>query len=113
MPPAYPRELREDVIRVARSRGPGARLKDISNDFGISESCLQYWLAQADRDDGARRDPRASSSTIYARPEPGSAALGRLTPTEYESITTHSQHSPPDQPVIATRGRSCNCDRLQ
>jgi transposase-like protein len=29
-------------------------LKDIASDFGISESCLTNWLAQADRDDGLR-----------------------------------------------------------
>jgi transposase len=52
MPRPYPREFREDVIRVARSREPGTRLKDIAADFGISESCLSNWLAQADRDDG-------------------------------------------------------------
>ena len=54
MPRPYPREFREDVIRVARSREPGVRVKDIAVDFGISESCLNNWLAQADRDDGLR-----------------------------------------------------------
>jgi transposase len=44
MPRPYPREFREAVIRVARSRGPGVRLKDIAEDFGISESCLKSWL---------------------------------------------------------------------
>lgn len=53
MPPPYPREFREDVIRVARSRGPGVRPKDIASDFGISESCLQNRLRQADRDECA------------------------------------------------------------
>lgn len=57
MPPAYPREFREDVIRAARSRGPGVRIKDIAAAFGISESCLQNWLRQADRDDGIRSGP--------------------------------------------------------
>ena len=57
MPRPYPREFREDVIRVARSREPGTRLKDIAVDFGISESCLNNWLAQADRDDGLRSGP--------------------------------------------------------
>ena len=47
MPRPYPREFREDVIRVARSRGPGVHLKDIAADFGISESCLNNWLRQA------------------------------------------------------------------
>ena len=48
----YPRVFREDVIRVARNREPGGRIKDVAADFGISESCLQNWLTQADRDDG-------------------------------------------------------------
>ena len=54
MPRPYPREFREDVIRVARSRGPGVHLKDIAADFGISESCLNNWLRQADVEDGVR-----------------------------------------------------------
>jgi transposase-like protein len=43
-----------DVVRVARSRGPGVHLKDIAADFGISESCLNNWLRQADVEDGVR-----------------------------------------------------------
>lgn len=54
MPPAYPREFREDVIRVARNREPGVRLKTIAADFGISESCLANWLKTADVDDGIK-----------------------------------------------------------
>ena len=54
MPPAYPREFREDVVRVARNREPGVRLADIAADFKISESCLNNWLKQADVDDGVR-----------------------------------------------------------
>lgn len=54
MPKPYPREFREDVIRVARSREPGVRLKDIAADFGISESCLNGWLKRADVEDGIK-----------------------------------------------------------
>ena len=36
MPRPYPREFREDVVRVARNREPGVRIKDIAKDFGIS-----------------------------------------------------------------------------
>jgi transposase len=57
MPRPYPREFREDVIRVARNREPGVRIKDIAADFGISESYLQNWLTQADRDE-ERSHPR-------------------------------------------------------
>ena len=52
MPPAYPREFRADVVRVARDRDPGVRLKDIARDFGISESCLTNWMRAADVEDG-------------------------------------------------------------
>ena len=54
MPRPYPREFREDVIRVARNRGPGVHLKDVATDFGISESCLNGWLHKADVEDGVR-----------------------------------------------------------
>jgi len=54
MPRPYPREFREDVIRVARNREPGVRIKDIAKDFGISESCLTNWLTAADVEDGIK-----------------------------------------------------------
>ena len=57
MPKPYPKEFREDVIRVARERDPGVLLKDIATDFGISESCLTNWLSQANRDDGITEGP--------------------------------------------------------
>lgn len=55
MPKPYPREFREDVVRVARSREAGVLLKQSAADFGISESsCLNNWLARADREDGIK-----------------------------------------------------------
>jgi transposase-like protein len=54
MPRPYPREFREDVIRVARNREPGVRIKDIAKDFGISESCLTNWLTAGDVEDGIK-----------------------------------------------------------
>ena len=63
VPKPYPREFREDVVRVARNREPGVHLKQIAADFGISESCLNNWLAKADREDGIRLgDPSQSAS---------------------------------------------------
>ena len=52
MPRPYPREFRDDVVRVARNRGPGVSIKDVAADFGISESCLNGWLRRADVEDG-------------------------------------------------------------
>ncbi len=54
MPKPYPREFREDVVRVARNRVPGTLLKQIATDFGISESCLAGWLKAAGVGDGVK-----------------------------------------------------------
>jgi transposase len=61
VPRPYPWEFREDVIRVARNRGPGVRIKDVAADFGISESCLTNWMTQADRDERTRAGRRVST----------------------------------------------------
>lgn len=57
MPKPYPKEFRDDVVRVARGREPGVRIKDVAKDFGITESCLTNWLARADREDGIKPGP--------------------------------------------------------
>ena len=54
MPKPYPREFREDVVRVARGRDAGVPLRKIAADFGISETCLQNWMRQADVESGAK-----------------------------------------------------------
>lgn len=54
MSKAYPQEFREDVVRVARNRGPGVTLEQIARDFGVHPITLSKWLRQADIDDGAR-----------------------------------------------------------
>ena len=60
VPKAYPREFRDDVVAVAKRREPGVTIKEIADDFGISETCLQNWLRQADVEAGRR--PGVSSS---------------------------------------------------
>ena len=54
MPKPYPREFRDDVVRVARGRDPKTPLKQIADDFGIAESCLRNWLRAADVEEGSR-----------------------------------------------------------
>ncbi|WP_085989310.1 IS3 family transposase [Rhodococcus pyridinivorans] len=54
MPKPYPKEFRDDVVRVARNREPGQHLRQIAADFGISESCLTNWLRNADVEDGTK-----------------------------------------------------------
>ena len=62
MPKPYPREFREDVIRVARNREPGVLMKDIAADFGTSESCLNGWLRAADVEDGIKPGTTAAEN---------------------------------------------------
>lgn len=54
MPKPYPKEFRDDVVRVAQQRESGVTLKQVAKDFGISESCLTNWIAIADRESGIK-----------------------------------------------------------
>ena len=37
MPKTYPREFRDDVVRVARGRESGQSVREIAADFGVSD----------------------------------------------------------------------------
>ena len=54
MPKPFPKEFREDVVRVARGRDAGVTLEQIAADFGIHPMTLSKWIRQADIDDGVR-----------------------------------------------------------
>ncbi len=62
VPKPYPREFREDVIRVARCREPDVHLSQIAADFGISESCLSNWLKAADVEAGIKPGTTAAGN---------------------------------------------------
>jgi transposase-like protein len=49
---AYPQEVRDDVVAVARKRE--APISQIAKDFGISEATLHNWLKRADIEEGVR-----------------------------------------------------------
>ncbi|GEM_PF-5542718 len=46
MPTRYPREFRDDVIRIALDRGPEVTLAQIAKDFGIHVGTLDKWLRE-------------------------------------------------------------------
>jgi transposase len=54
VPKPYPREFRDDVVRVARERDPGVTVEQIAKDFGVHPMTLFKWLRQADIDEGAQ-----------------------------------------------------------
>jgi transposase len=60
VPKAFPLEFRRDVVAVARKSDES--IAKVAKSFGISESCLQRWLAQADIEDGVRSGTTAAES---------------------------------------------------
>ena len=54
MPKPYPREFRDDVVRVARDRGPGVTVEQVAKDFGVHPMTLFKWLRQAEVDEGTK-----------------------------------------------------------
>ncbi|MFF0398627.1 IS3 family transposase [Streptomyces sp. NPDC005248] len=54
MPKPYPEEFRQDVVRVARNRGPGVTVEQVAADFGVHAMTLWKWMRRADIDDGAK-----------------------------------------------------------
>ncbi|WP_203601585.1 transposase [Streptomyces sp. SID9727] len=54
MPKPYPKELREDVVRVARNPEPGVTVEQIAADFSVPLITLSKWPRHADTDEGCR-----------------------------------------------------------
>ncbi|WP_200958951.1 transposase [Nocardioides sp. Root190] len=50
----YPKEFRDDVVRVARNREPGVELSQIAKDFGVHFTTLYSWMKKADIEEGDR-----------------------------------------------------------
>ena len=54
MPEPFPREFREDVVRVARGRDSETTIEQVAKDFGVHPQTLQNWLRKADVQDGVK-----------------------------------------------------------
>ncbi|MEU0077294.1 transposase [Micromonospora tulbaghiae] len=52
-PKPYPREFRDDVVRLARDREPGVTVEQIAKDFGVHPTTFFKWLRQVEVDAGA------------------------------------------------------------
>ncbi|MGC9496944.1 transposase [Streptomyces sp. WG7] len=63
MPKPYPEEFREDVVRVARNRGPGVTVEQVAKDFGVHPMTLWKWMRRADIDDEAKPGITSQEST--------------------------------------------------
>ena len=62
MPKPYPREFRDDVVRIAQGRDPGVTVEQIAKDFGVHPMTLFKWLRQADVDAGVKPGETSSES---------------------------------------------------
>jgi transposase len=62
VPKPFPKEFREDVIRVYRDSD--ASMAQVAKDFGISSSCLKRWLTIDERksSSGSGSAPASSES---------------------------------------------------
>ena len=54
MPKPFPREFREDVVRVARNRDSKTTIEQVAEDFGIHVTTLAGWLRRADVEVGVK-----------------------------------------------------------
>jgi transposase len=60
----YPKEFRDDVVRVARNREDGVTIDQIAADFGVHPMTLWKWLRQADIDDGPKSGKTTESAEL-------------------------------------------------
>ncbi|MFI7609489.1 transposase [Micromonospora sp. NPDC049366] len=103
MPKPYPREFRDDVVRVARDRDPGVTVEQIAKDFGVHPMTLFKWMRQADIDAGARPGVSGSESAELreARKRISNPARnGTRTPS---SVGVRSESADDDAPAAVDR----------
>lgn len=62
MPKPYPKEFRDDVVRVALAREPGVSIAQIAKDFGVHVGSLDKWLRDARIETGEQADQSRSES---------------------------------------------------
>ncbi len=62
VPKPYPREFRDDVVRVARNRDDGVTIEQVAKDFGVHPMTLHKWMRQADIDEGAKSGKNTNES---------------------------------------------------
>ncbi len=62
MPKPFPKEFRDDVVRVALSRDPEVTLAQIAKDFGVHVGTLDKWMRQARIDAGGQTGSTTTES---------------------------------------------------
>jgi transposase-like protein len=83
VPKPFPREFREDVIRVYRDSD--ASMAQVAKDFGISASCLKRWLTIDERGSRSSSSSRSSSGSSSGESEALREANKRIKLLEQEN----------------------------
>jgi transposase-like protein len=79
VPKPYPREFRDDVVRVARDREPGVTVEQVAKDFGVHPMTLFKWLRQADVDDDVKPGVSRGDAAELREARNGSSCWSRRT----------------------------------
>ena len=106
VPKPYPKEFRDDVVRVARNREPGVHLKQIAADFGISESCLTNWMKTADVEDGVKPGTTAAENAELREARKRIRLLGQENEVLRRAAAYLSQANLPGKGSTRTRASS-------
>ena len=63
MPQPYPKEFRDDVVRVVMGRDKNTTIAQIAKDFGVHEATITKWVRQAEIDAGNKPGNTTDEST--------------------------------------------------
>ncbi|MBT3167740.1 IS3 family transposase [Streptomyces sp. Vc74B-19] len=85
MPKPYPKEFREDVVRVARSREPGVTLEQVAADFGVHPASLTKWIRRAEAEENAESGPTAAAGSARSESVELAEARKRIRLLEQEN----------------------------
>ncbi|SDS80780.1 Transposase [Brevibacterium siliguriense] len=99
MPQPYPKEFRDDVVRVALNRDEKTTIAHIAKDFGVYEGTTAKWLRQADNDAGSKPGTTADES---AEPRRRTRLFEQENEVHRRAAIYRSQAKPADQ-LCSTR----------
>ena len=99
MPQPYPREFRDDVVRVALNRDEQTTFAQIAKDFGVDEGTIAKGLRRADIDAGNKPGKTTDKS---AELRPRTRLLEQENEVLRRAAAYLSQANPADQ-LCSTR----------
>ena len=86
----YPREFRDDVVRVALARDPGVPLARIAADFGVGKSSLQNWIREATQNGDRVADCDRHLDRADLSPPAAAGPSGAIDPGGVRDLHDHS-----------------------